>query len=62
MRDEDNEIIDSALESLAYQRKCIDAQVIVIAELREELKTVREQERAALDACGLEIRGKANDD
>jgi hypothetical protein len=48
MRDEDNDIIDSALASLAYQSKCIDAQVLVIAELREELKTVREQERARI--------------
>ena len=48
MRDEDNDIIDSALASLAYQSKCIDAQAIVIAELREELKTVREEERARI--------------
>ena len=46
MRDEDNEIIDTALATLAHQRKCIDAQAIVIAELRAELKTVRDYERA----------------
>ncbi len=50
MRDEDNDIIDSALETLAYQRKRIDAQALLIAELR-----------AALEALGLEIR-KKNDD
>jgi len=37
MRSEDNDIIDTALETLAYQRKCIDAQAILIEELRAEL-------------------------
>lgn len=49
MRNEDNEIIDTALETLAYQRKCIDAQAILIEELRAALAKFVESKKPLSD-------------